>query len=229
VLAYIGDDGGGHQETSHSAAAIPPHLWLVSAPDISGSAIGSAYITELSESEQIATIRTYFAKLNASDMSLLDLFTEDVELYFPKFGIGRGKDQMLSALGGVMQSLERITHDLSSLAFIEEGPRVAVEGCTSGVTSDGTAWVCRETPGGRFCSVFTFADGRIARMHIYLDLITPGRIPTASCGVARDAPGNRRYALSTNEKPRRVSSTGLLPTLVAGARNHRRFTRKINI
>jgi ketosteroid isomerase-like protein len=124
---------------------------------------------ELSESEQIATIRTYFAKLNAGDMSLLDLFTEDVELYFPKFGIGRGKDQLLSAFGGLMQSLQRITHDLSSLAFIEEGPRVAVEGCTSGVTSDGTAWVCRETPGGRFCSVFTFADGRIARMHIHLD------------------------------------------------------------
>ena len=30
-------------------------------------------------------------------------------------------------------------------------------------------WAGGKTPGGRFCNVFKFRDGRIASVHIYLD------------------------------------------------------------
>ena len=32
----------------------------------------------------------------------------------------------------------------------------------------GTSWAGGVTPGGRFCNVFEFRDGRIARLHVYL-------------------------------------------------------------
>jgi hypothetical protein len=33
----------------------------------------------------------------------------------------------------------------------------------------GKSWAGGKTPGGRFCNVFKFRDGRISSLHIYLD------------------------------------------------------------
>src|SRR5437867_12376235 len=44
----------------------------------------------------------------------------------------------------------------------------ADEGTSQGRVS-GKSWVGGETPGGRFCNVFKFRDGRISSLHVYLD------------------------------------------------------------
>jgi ketosteroid isomerase-like protein len=54
------------------------------------------------------------------------------------------------------------------LNFIPAGDYLVVEGSSEGRMS-GKAWAGGETPGGRFCNVFKFRDGRISSLHIYLD------------------------------------------------------------
>ena len=47
--------------------------------------------TTESDRRQIALAQEYFRRVDAGRADLTDLMTEDVELYFPKFGIGRSK------------------------------------------------------------------------------------------------------------------------------------------
>lgn len=101
--------------------------------------------------------------------NLLDLFTEDAEVYFPKYGVGRGREALMAIGGGLMKVVRSITHDTSTFTFIANDEHVVVEGTSSGTTADGVDWRGGETVGGRFCSVFQIRDGKIARMFVYLD------------------------------------------------------------
>jgi hypothetical protein len=50
------------------------------------------------------------------------------------------------------------------------GRQLIVEGTTEGSDNEGRTWNGSKTPGGRFCSVFDFAEeALIERMYIYLD------------------------------------------------------------
>ena len=120
-------------------------------------------------SDNVAVAAEYFRMLDAGDARLFDLFTEDAEFYYPKYGRGVGK----AALGEIAAQLGKIRtqveHDVDSYLFIGAGDRVAVEGTTRGVLQDGRRWAAGETPAGRFCNVFEFRDGLIKRLHVYLD------------------------------------------------------------
>ena len=93
---------------------------------------------------------------------------KDGELYFPKFGVGVGRQAFLEFVKGFEGTLEFIRHDYDTLTFISAGDHVVVEGTSHGAMS-GQTWVGGATPGGRFCNVFTFRDARIASIHVYLD------------------------------------------------------------
>lgn len=101
--------------------------------------------------------------------NMLELFAEDAQVYFPKFGVGRGHEALGRIGGGLMQVVRSIKHDPATFTFIEMDDYVVVEGTSEGVTADGTNWRGGETPGGRFCSVFEIKNGKIQRMHVYLD------------------------------------------------------------
>jgi|ERR1700722_2737689 len=119
--------------------------------------------------ENIRIAKEYFRRADAGRADLLDLMSEDVQLYFPKFGIGRGKKavgELAAGMGGVFQWIE---HDFSTYTFISAGPYVVVEGTTRGAMKDGKSWKAGDTPGGRFCNVFEFKAGLICRVHVYLD------------------------------------------------------------
>jgi len=64
--------------------------------------------------------------------------------------------------------LEYIQHDYDRLNFIPSADYLIVEGTSQG-RMFGKSWAGGETPGGRFCNVFKFRDGRISSLHIYLD------------------------------------------------------------
>jgi len=113
------------------------------------------------------TALEYYKRVDAGQDDLLDLFDENFELFFPKFGIARGKAAFGSLATGLFGSLNSIAHD--QLRVIDAGDTVVIEGTTHGATIDGTEWKGGETPGGRFCSVFEFGGGLITRMFIYLD------------------------------------------------------------
>jgi len=111
----------------------------------------------------------YYRRADAGQPDVLDLFTEDVELFFPKFGVRRGKAAFGELATGLLGSLKSIVHDKPGLKCIAVGRTVFVEGTTRGETRDGTQWEGGKTPGGRFCSIFEFRDRLISRMYIYLD------------------------------------------------------------
>lgn len=60
-------------------------------------------------------------------------------------------------------------------AFIPSADYLIVEGTSPGRMA-GKSWAGGKTPGGRFCNVFKFRDGRISSLHIYLILTIQARM-----------------------------------------------------
>jgi ketosteroid isomerase-like protein len=116
-----------------------------------------------------ALVREYFVRLDIGRADLLDLFTDDAQFYFPKFGVRSGKAAFGDLISGLLTHLSAISHDIENLKFVVEGNTVAVEGTTKGALKDGTEWRGGHTPGGRFASIFQITGERISRMHVYLD------------------------------------------------------------
>lgn len=122
-------------------------------------------------SPSVQVILDYFAIADGKkEGDLLALFTDDAEVFFPKFGIGHGKNALGEMGGGFMQLVQSIEHNVDDFRIVESGDTVVVEGTSQGITSDGTRWSPSETgAGGRFCSVYDLRDGQIRRMAVYLD------------------------------------------------------------
>ena len=125
-------------------------------------------MSALPDDRKIAVLLQYFRLADQGSPEVLDLFHEDVELYFPKFGFGVGRQAFLEFGKGFEGTLEFIRHDYDKLTLISAGDHVVVEGTSHGHLS-GHSWAGGQTSGGRFCNVFTFRDDRIASIHIYLD------------------------------------------------------------
>ena len=89
----------------------------------------------------VAVAREYFVRADAGRSDTLDLFTENIEIYFPKFGVRRGHDGFGELARGIMSSVERLSHDIGGMAFKVIGSTVFVEGLTQGATRDGREWV----------------------------------------------------------------------------------------
>lgn len=111
----------------------------------------------------------YFRRGDAGQADVTDLFTDDAEIFFPKFGVRRGKAAFFELATGLLGALKSIAHHQNELTYVATGNKVFVEGTTHGETRDGTQWDGGKTPGGRFCSVFEFRGRLISRMYIYLD------------------------------------------------------------
>jgi ketosteroid isomerase-like protein len=120
------------------------------------------------DQNRIKVIQDYFKLSDQGRQEILDLFHEDAEIYFPKFGVGLGRQSLVEMWKGFEGSLEFILHDYDTMTFIPSGDYVVVEGTSHGKMS-GKLWTGGATPGGRFCNVFRFRDDRISSLHIYLD------------------------------------------------------------
>jgi ketosteroid isomerase-like protein len=118
--------------------------------------------------DNVAIARSYFELADQGRPEVLDLLHEDFEIYYPKFGIAKGRNALIEMVNGFQGVLEFIRHDYDTLQFMPSGDFVAVEGTSKGKLS-GRSWAGGMTVGGRFCNVFKFRDGKIASLHIYLD------------------------------------------------------------
>lgn len=121
------------------------------------------------KSDLVAVAVEYFRRSDAGRADIVDLFTDDVQIYFPKFGVGQGKAAYFDLAKGLLSVLASLAHDIDDFRCVASGNTVVVEGTTYGAAKDGAQWAGGKTSGGRFCSVFEFRDGLISRMHIYLD------------------------------------------------------------
>jgi ketosteroid isomerase-like protein len=116
----------------------------------------------------IAIAQEFYRRGDAGEPGLEELFADDAQVYFPKFGIATGKHAIHELVNGLTTVVSSLRH--LELDYLVAGRSVVVEGTTEGTTHDGGAWHGGQTPGGRFCSVFEFDDeGHITRMHVYLD------------------------------------------------------------
>ena len=125
-------------------------------------------MSSLSDRDKIRIVQEYFVRADQGRPDVLELFHENAEIYFPKFGLGFGRQSLVEMVKGFAGALEFIKHDYDAFTFMPSGDYLVVEGTSRGVIS-GKSWQGAKTPGGRFCNVFKFRDDRIASVHIYLD------------------------------------------------------------
>ncbi|WP_298225653.1 nuclear transport factor 2 family protein [Acidocella sp.] len=121
-------------------------------------------------SEQcIERVRHYFQKGDAGDSTIIEMFTDDIELYFPKFGTRRGKAAVAAFLQGLLSQLQSLQHFPDRYTYIASENFVVVEGWETGISKDGTTWPVPGRSDGRFCNVFRFREDLISHLHIYVD------------------------------------------------------------
>src|SRR6201996_2756248 len=102
--------------------------------------------------------------------SILDLFAEDAQVYFPKWGLAGGKKEIGKLFGDVGGTITSIVHHYSHFNWVIAGDTVVCEGTSHGEPRDGP-WRAGvpEWAAGRWCDVFEIRDWKIQRCFIYLD------------------------------------------------------------
>jgi ketosteroid isomerase-like protein len=128
-----------------------------------------AISTQTMTPEQTKSVVIEYFKRFDRGGDVLALFAEDADVYFPKWGVARGKAEIARCFGDVAQLFTRILHHPEYLKMVVEQDVVVVEGITSGVAADGTAWRAGVTHAGRFVDWFEIRDFQIQRCFIYLD------------------------------------------------------------
>ncbi len=143
---------------------------------VAGVAAGPVMAQDGEEARK-AVAESYLKSLDAGGVSpttglgLFDHFTDDAEVFFPKWGVARGKEEVIAMFTDVGGTLKSIKHDYAGFTWYMTGTdKFAVEGTSSGEHRDGP-WAA-DTPkwgAGRFCDTFELRDGKISRLYIYLD------------------------------------------------------------
>ncbi|MEA2323875.1 MAG: hypothetical protein QOD81_3725 [Solirubrobacteraceae bacterium] len=103
--------------------------------------------------------------------SILELFADDAQVYFPKWGLATGKEEIGTLFGEVGATLGSIRHDYASFNWVfSGGDTIVAEGTSHGEHQDGP-WRAGlpEWGAGRWCDVFEIRDWQINRCFIYLD------------------------------------------------------------
>jgi hypothetical protein len=109
--------------------------------------------------------------VTSSGGSILDLFDDNAVVYFPKWGIANGKEEIARWIKEVGGTLASIVHHPWEFHYVMTGTDLfAVEGTSHGVHQDGP-WRAGEPEwsAGRWCDVFEVRDWKIQRCFIYLD------------------------------------------------------------
>jgi ketosteroid isomerase-like protein len=109
--------------------------------------------------------------------NILDLFADDAQVYFPKWGLATGKEQISKLFGDVGATIKHIEHHYAHFNWVfSGGDFVVCEGDSHGEHRDG-AWRAGlpEWGAGRWCDVFEIRDWQIQRVFIYLDPDYAGR------------------------------------------------------
>jgi hypothetical protein len=115
--------------------------------------------------------------VTANGGSILDLFADDAQVYFPKWGLAKGKAEIGRCFSDVGSTLQSIAHHYSEFNWVfSDGDVVVCEGTSHGEHRDGP-WQAGEPEwgAGRWCDVFEIRAFKIQRVFIYLDPDYAGR------------------------------------------------------
>jgi len=107
--------------------------------------------------------------VTSSGGSIMDLFADDAQVFFPKWGLATGKTQIGQLFTDFGGGIRHILHDYATFNWIMTGTDVfAVEGTSAGEHTAGS-WRAGVSHAGRWCDVFEVRDFLIQRCFIYLD------------------------------------------------------------
>jgi len=130
----------------------------------------------MTDEQRKSVILDYLTRLD-SGRDFFELFADDATLYFPKWGMARGIDQIRQCFTETGNMFEEIEHHYSEFNWVfSGGDVVVVEGTSHGRHRDGP-WRAGspEWGAGRWCDVFEIRDEKIHRLFIYLDPDYAGR------------------------------------------------------
>src|SRR6478672_7960697 len=115
--------------------------------------------------------------------SILDLFAEDAQVYFPKWGLANGTKDIGKLFGDVGGTITSIVHHYSHFNWVISGDMVVCEGTSHGEHRDGP-WRAGvpEWAAGRWCDVFRSATGRSSGASSTWIRTTRPRTPSAIPG-----------------------------------------------
>ncbi|WP_036020357.1 nuclear transport factor 2 family protein [Paraburkholderia mimosarum] len=119
--------------------------------------------------EQRKSVALEYLKRLDRGVDFFELFADDIQIYFPKYGVVNGVDEAKKLFSSTANVIARVWHDYAYFNFIIQGDLVVVEGTSSGVTTKGIEWRAGVTHAGRWCDVFEIRDFKIQRLFIYLD------------------------------------------------------------
>lgn len=119
--------------------------------------------------QYIAIALEYFRLVDAGEPPV-DLFAEDAQVFFPKFGTGYGLEEFARLGSGLLTEQVAFRHSTDSMIFTHEDNRLMVEGLERGRNAAGVEWPDeRPELEGRYCNAFEFRGEKISRLHIYVD------------------------------------------------------------
>jgi ketosteroid isomerase-like protein len=119
--------------------------------------------------EQRKSVALEYLKRLDHGGNLFELFADDAQVYFPKWGLADGKAAIEQLFGEVGSTLGGIRHDYAYFNYIFQDDTLVIEGTSSGKTAAGVTWNAGQTYAGRWCDVFEIRDWKIQRLFIYLD------------------------------------------------------------
>lgn len=119
--------------------------------------------------EQRKSVALEYLKRLDQGKPFFDLFADDAQVYFPKWGLANGRKEFEKLFTDLASILSSIRHDYAYFNYIVQGDSVVVEGTSYGKTAEGVEWRAGVTHAGRWCDVFEIRDFKIQRVFIYLD------------------------------------------------------------
>jgi hypothetical protein len=126
-------------------------------------------MTDALVEQQIAVALDYFRRTEAGDGSGAELFSADVEVWFPSFGRRTGIENLGVIGGWVGSKQQRLHHVIDSFAVTAQENRVVVDGVLVGIAADGRDWPVPGAPEVRFCNIFEFDGTTIVGLRLYVD------------------------------------------------------------
>src|SRR5687768_795 len=107
--------------------------------------------------------------VTSSGGSILDLFADDAQVYFPKWGLATGKRQIGQLFTDFGGGIRHILHDYATFNWIMTGTDMfAVEGTSAGEHAEG-AWRAGVSHAGRWWGVFGGRGFLIQSVVLYPD------------------------------------------------------------
>jgi len=172
----VSEDGIARRTLITGSGALAAAVGIGAIASATGSADAALTMSTMTDEQRKSVALEYLKAFDNGGVtstggSIFDLFADDSQVYFPKWGLANGKEQVIQMFTDVGSTIRMIRHNYADFNWIFGGSDTFVcEGTSYGEHMNGP-WRAGvpEWGAGRFCDVFEVRDWLIQRVFIYLD------------------------------------------------------------